>query len=215
MALQTAIIGNSLLRDVDLSSFDLVRISTGLGMSALVSRFLQDFPDSKDLLLYVVEGPLRYTTKVNEGRRMEVIRKGEICDIVEEMDSIKRRLSSKRIKVIFPTMSSISFKAYNNHLLHSHRTRTLLWRHRYQNWQHLMEQKLKVDNGRIVRNNRENDIHTPFLNKRVVVSVKGRTKFRYSPLRDGLHPGQQLKEVWSRELAYNRALNLARLSRNL
>ena len=89
MALQTAIIGNSLLRDVDLSSFDLVRISTGLGMSALVSRFLQDFPDSKDLLLYVVEGPLRYTTKVNEGRRTEVIRKGEICDIVEEMDSIK------------------------------------------------------------------------------------------------------------------------------
>ena len=176
MALQTAIVGNSLLRDVDLSSFDFVKIRTGLGMSALVSCFLQDYPDIKDLLLYVVEGPVRYTNKVSEGSRMEVIRKGEVGDIAEEMDSIRRRFSSRRIRVIFPTMSSMSFKAYNNHLLHSHRTRTLLWRHQYQNWQHLMEQKL--------------DVHTPFLNKRVVVSVRGRTKFRYNPLRDGLHPGQ-------------------------
>ena len=64
MALQTAIVENFLLCDVDLSVFDFVVIRTE--MSALVSCFLQDYPDIKYFLLYVVERPVRYTTKVSE-----------------------------------------------------------------------------------------------------------------------------------------------------
>ena len=214
MALQTAIVENFLLCDVDLSVFDFVVIRTE--MSALVSCFLQDYPDIKYFLLYVVERPVRYTTKVSEESWKELLRRSDVRDIVEKMNYIRGRLSNRRIKVKISTMTSMSFKAHNNQLLHSCKTITLLWRRQYhQNWEHPMEKKLKVDNGKIVCNNRENDIHTPFLNKRVLVSVKGCTKFWYSLLRDGLHLGQQLKEVWSRELTYNKTLNFTRLSGNL
>ena len=54
MTLQAAIVGNSLLRDVDLSVFDFVVIKTRLGI--------------KDLL-YVVEEPVRYTTKASKESR--------------------------------------------------------------------------------------------------------------------------------------------------
>ena len=55
MALQIAIVGNSLLREVDLPAVDFVVIRTGLGMSAMVSCFLQDYSDIKNLLLHLVE----------------------------------------------------------------------------------------------------------------------------------------------------------------
>ena len=87
----------------------------------------------KDFL--VVEEPIRYKIKVKTGRRTDIIQKGISKNIVEEMNFIRNNLKTRELKVIFPTMSPISFKTYNNYILNFGDTNKLLWRHRCQHWQ--------------------------------------------------------------------------------
>lgn len=211
--------GNSLIRDMMFSQedFEEVIILPGATLDRLFEEVMAT-PYIANCLVYLVEGPIRYSDKISTRRRHEAILKEEVVrewdeeipiqpGIVEQLSNYRGQAVRRGIQLVIPTMSLLHFGKYN--YVKGRGTRC---NRNYIKWQNILENKLREDNGKIVGSNRNWSIHTPFLNKGTLES-RGRSS--NTQVWDGLHPTSQLRRKWERELLKNVDLNKSKWDQRL
>ena len=127
--------------------------------------------------------------------------------IVPILEETKRMFRDRNVKVVFPTMSAMNYKIHNHYYSRHHYKRCIM-QDFYKEFQDNFCERVVRDNGLIVRHNREQGVHTPFLNKKTIKS--GKFSYTRRKLYDGLHPHYELRRVWEKELLHNFTLNWAR-----
>ena len=202
------IYGNSLIRSVNLHDIADITIIPGAKLATLVTAALNR-PSIRNCLLYLIEGPIRYSKLIRTQNRREMVPEIGVREIIPQLDEIRRRCSRRNITVVIPTMSSMHYAIHNKFVSQLRGTR-LIMNSFYQEYQDTLCDQICNDNGYIVKNNREWGVHTPFLNKCTAMSRK-RFSYGRRKLYDGLHPHYSLRRVWEKELKKNIRLNRARL----
>lgn len=202
------IYGNSLVRSIHLEEVeDMVILPGGTCFQLVMEAFKN--PHVRNCLLYIIEGPIRYTKIVSTNRRREMLPRTIVPNISKEYEFLSNACKERGIHVVFPTMSALHFSTYNKCIANRNGLRMTM-RAFYSEYQQEFCRKIVIENGIIVGHNRAWKLHTPFLNKGTIISGR---KFSYGrhKLYDGLHPHYRLRRTWARELRKNISLNLARL----
>jgi len=200
--------GNSLIRSINLTGYAETVVIPGANCDELLDAALNRH-EIRDCILYIIEGPIRYTKLVKTNRRREMLPKPIIPEIENHLNHMRSRCVGRNISLVFPTMSALHYGIYNNYYASRKNLRTTM-RSFYAEYQYHFCEQIKKDNGKIVGNNRSHHIYTPFLNKGTI--LHGR-KFSYGrrKLYDGLHPHYKIRRVWEKELKKNIDLNIARM----
>lgn len=113
---------------------------------------------------------------------------------------IEEKLSSIDCKIVMATITTMSFVVWNNIRLQQGKTSYLLLDTHYDNMQEMLNEILNKINSYITEYNTGNGFVTPFLHTPVHKYNKGRIRYVYSKLIDGVHPGIELRDVWIRRL---------------
>lgn len=109
------------------------------------------------------------------------------------VESVMKRI---HCKVVFATITTMSFEVWNNLRYAQRKTSYLKYSERYEYMQNKLNSSLNVINNFITEVNTRNGVLTPFLHSPVQKCKKGKTRYAYSKLSDGVHPGYELAETW-------------------
>jgi hypothetical protein len=164
--------------------------------------------------------------KNNNVRKSSIYISGGICDILEkqkqcgyeeticsttisiptlvcQMQHFSEHMSSNfQNKVIYCTVPSMDISAWNSARLHQGKTTHLKYAHQYADMQNMIQDMCITLNNNITHINTQNRVVTPFLHKYVCNSVgKGKQRYYYNRLADGLHPTSHLTEQWTNHLS--------------
>ncbi|XP_063417676.1 uncharacterized protein LOC134721030 isoform X3 [Mytilus trossulus] len=112
----------------------------------------------------------------------------------------RTKLESINCKVVFVTITTMSFHDWNLHRLKCHKTSKLLYLTQYVDMQNQLNSVLHQLNKFITASNEDNDVVTPFLHTYVHKIMGERHYYSYSKLVDGVHPSAALAEKWRKYL---------------
>ncbi|XP_052060713.1 uncharacterized protein LOC127700987 isoform X2 [Mytilus californianus] len=125
---------------------------------------------------------------------------GNEIDHVEKFKSsileIENVMRSINCKVVFATITTMSFFSWNMHRYGKGETSDLKSCDSYFEMQKKLNSCLHEINKCITRINCGNHVITPFLHTCVHKCCKGKIRYIYNKLVDGVHPGDSLSEKW-------------------
>lgn len=126
---------------------------------------------------------------------------GKIIDHVAKfkqlIDKVILYMSSvQNCKVVFATITTISFEVWNTTRLSQGKTNSLMYVDQYAEMQNVLNSSLMEINNFITEINRRQNVVTPFLHTPVQKSKYGKIRYMYSKLSDGVHPCGELSEIW-------------------
>ena len=110
--------------------------------------------------------------------------------------SVEAIMNTINCKVVFATITTMSFSEWNNARLSQGKTSILKYSEKYPIMQNSLNTVLHSINNFITELNTRNQVLTPFLHSPVHKCRKGNIRYIYSKLVDGLHPGEDLVEMW-------------------
>ena len=113
--------------------------------------------------------------------------------VILEVESIMKSINCK---VVFATVTTMSFHVWNNNRLSQGKTSFLKYENEYENMQEKLNSCLHEINNFITSVNSRNQVLTPFLHSPVQKCKKGKIRYIYSKLVDGVHPGDDLVRIW-------------------
>ncbi|CAC5417671.1 unnamed protein product [Mytilus coruscus] len=108
----------------------------------------------------------------------------------------RTKLESINCKVVFVTITTMSFHDWNIHRLRCHKISKLIYLNQYVDMQNKLNSVLHQLNKFITASNEDNNVVTPFLHTYVHKIMGKRHYDSYSKLVDGVHPSAALAEKW-------------------
>lgn len=126
----------------------------------------------------------------------------------EILVNVEQEMQHIGCKVVFGTITTISFKLWNEHRLAIGKTKYLKYEVEYAIMQERLNEILHSLNNFITELNTRNGVFTPFLHSPVMKQRKnGNFKYSYSKLVDGVHPSSELSKVWSDRMSKAISMN--------
>ena len=129
--------------------------------------------------------------------------------------NIRNKLESIGCKVVFVTITTMSFHDWNIHRLKCHKTAQLIFLKRYEEMQWELYTVIYKLNQFITESNEDKNLVTPLMHRYVHKTI-GKKCYIYSKLVNGLHPSPALVEKWTqhmiRKIRYYRQCQVSFLS---
>ncbi|CAG2226862.1 unnamed protein product [Mytilus edulis] len=126
--------------------------------------------------------------------------KDHVALIKETMSDVEKRMKNIGCKVVFATITTMSFQKWNTHRRSVGKTVRLKYESDYERMQERLNSILYAVNTYIVQRNLGNGVVTPFLHAFVHKRCKSKIRYIYSMLVDGVHPTQALSASWARHM---------------
>ncbi|CAC5391254.1 unnamed protein product [Mytilus coruscus] len=120
--------------------------------------------------------------------------------IQEAMSDVEKRMKNIGCKVVFATITTMSFQKWNTHRKFIGKIVRLKYESDYERMQEQLNKILHSVNTYIVQRNLGNGVVTPFLHAFVHKRCKRKIRYIYSMLVDGVHPTQALSASWARHM---------------
>lgn len=207
--MKTFLIGNSIVRELQDSSFTTISVP-GLTWTKALRLIRSDVERFSDSIIYIHIGPVRFSHLEQSGshRRCSLNRFNN-SNPGEIVRPFVRLLRDNNINIVICTIYPMDFTIYNRHLSSGARvnegdndtdTRQ-------------MRSMVVIENRLIVNFNMQNNMATPYMHRRIFTRRNHTYRFRARLLRDGLHPNRDIVRDWSREIRRVNVLNLGRLRR--
>lgn len=131
--------------------------------------------------------------------------------VKSKIDMISNKVDSLGAKPIFCTITNINVSKYNEHLLHSNKTSTLLHKHQYKDMQEKINTIIDNANKYIREKNRANALSTPFCHSAIRKRMGTKKKHYYTDdwegLWDGVHATPQTRTKWANTISAAIRLN--------
>lgn len=125
---------------------------------------------------------------------------GNEIDHVEKFKSsileVEKIMKSIHCKVVFATITTMSFFSWNKRRYDMGETSDLKSYDSYFEMQNKLNFSLHEINKLLIRVNIGNNVITPFLHTYVHRCSKGKIRYFYNMLVDGMHPDDRLSEKW-------------------
>lgn len=135
------------------------------------------------------------------------LEKDHVLHVQNTISDVEKRMRNIGCKVVFGTITIISFKKWNSHRKCVGKTVHLKHETEY----HIMQEKLNsilyTVNSYIIHKNIENGVVSPFLHSYVHKKSGKKTRYIYTRLVDGVHPTHALSVAWTRHLETTIDLN--------
>ncbi|CAG2226845.1 unnamed protein product [Mytilus edulis] len=128
------------------------------------------------------------------------LEKDHVALIKETMSDVEKRMKNIGCKVVFATITTMSFQKWNTHRRSVGKTVRLKYESDYERMQERLNSILYAVNTYIVQRNLGNGVVTPFLHAFVHKRCKSKIRYIYSMLVDGVHPTQALSASWARHM---------------
>lgn len=156
-------------------------------------------------IVYFVAGIPDICTLVrNKSERYEEsfldMEKDHIVHIQNTISGVEKRMKDIGCKVVFATISTVSFQAWNNHRKSIGKTIHLKYEDLYSAMQEKLNFILHVVNRYIIETNLGNGMLSPFLHSFVHKRNGKKIRYIYSQLIDGVHPNRNLAAAWTRHM---------------
>ena len=204
--MKTFVIGNSIVRELQDSTFTTISIP-GLNWTEALRFITSDWTRFRDSIIYIHIGPVRFSSLSQSGQsrqcNLERLDNSNPSDIFRPY---KIRFFRNNINVVFCTIYPMDFTVYNNHINRDVRFNRDRDTRR-------IRSMVVVENRLIVDFNMEYNMATPYMHRRIFTRRNHTYRFRVQLLRDGLHPTRSIVSDWAREIRRVNVINLGRLRR--
>lgn len=149
--------------------------------------------------IYICGGINNMTKKLKGPHYEELVYNDNfhLQSVVDDIISFSKFMAVHGIKIVFATIAPMNLLTWNTCRKQQHKTTILKCLDNYQSMQRQLQQSVIELNNKIVEINRENRVVTPFLEKPIVQCVsRGRRRYYYHRLVDGLHATAETKHKW-------------------
>lgn len=199
------LIGNSIVRGVSSNAWHTISVPgyDWEDVALYIRRRRTYFRDSD---VYIHVGPVRLTRLHRTQNRRECVLKCRHLSPPEQVFSVCSNVcATNNIVLILCTIYPINFVTYNNHLtkpkIRGGPRGRLIMQASYNEYDFVMRGLVVAENRKIVAFNERRMRCTPFMH-RTIYNTRRRRRyaFRDRLLVDGLHPTQEVREDWVRQL---------------
>jgi hypothetical protein len=128
------------------------------------------------------------------------LEKDHVLHVQNTISDVEKRMRNIGCKVVFGTITTISFKIWNSHRKFVGKTVHLKHETEYHIMQEQLNSILYTVNSYIINKNLDNGVVSPFLHSYVHKRSGKKTRYIYTRLVDGLHPTHALSAAWTRHL---------------
>jgi hypothetical protein len=128
------------------------------------------------------------------------LEKDHVLHVQNTISDVEKRMRNIGCKVVFGTITTISFKKWNSHRKLVGKTVHLKHETEYHIMQEQLNSILYTVNSYIIHKNLENGVVSPFLHSYVHKRSGKKTRYIYTRLVDGVHPTHAQSTAWTRHL---------------
>jgi hypothetical protein len=128
------------------------------------------------------------------------LEKDHVLHVQNTISDVEKRMRIIGCKVVFGTITTISFKNWNSHRTFVGKTVHLKHEAEYHIMQEQLNSILYTVNSYIINKNRENGVVSPFLHSYVHKRNGKKTRYIYTRLVDGVHPTHALSAAGKHHL---------------
>ena len=128
------------------------------------------------------------------------LEKDHVLHIQNTISDVEKRMRNIGCKVVFGTITTISFKNWNSHRKFVGKTVHLKHETEYHIMQEQLNSILYTVNSYIINKNLENGVVSPFLHSYVHKRSGKKTRYIYTRLVGGVHPTRALSAAGTRHL---------------